>query len=289
MTMTCLSEFRNWENLATFFNSSFTTSLVGALAGAYAGAKAAQKIVERTKERGEYQVQIRNTNAAITLAFIICNAAISLKKQQTKELCDTYFAKKAALEEFWRKRKSGEIQSDTPFEFQADLRSVPVLAVPIDALRSLVYEKLSVSGRPLAIVATLVGALSSLADTIANRNGLIAGFKQLSPPASETVFPALYFGFPYDGCDVNTEYADTMTGMQNFTDDVIFFSNLLCKDLASHGNSVLSKYKSLFKGTLERIHSAELSSEKTAGLIPIDEQYSNWLNGFQVREQDHGA
>lgn len=283
--MTCLPEFISLENLAAISNSAFMTSLVGALAGAYAGAKAAQIITERSKERAEFQAQIRNTNAAITLSFMVCNAAISLKKQQTKELCDTYFKKKAELEGFLQKRKTGEISSDIPFELQADLRIVPIPAVPLDALRSLVYEKLSVSGRPLALVATLAGALSSLANTITNRNGLIASFKQLPPQACDAALPALYFGRPYGEGHVSTEYLDTMTGLQNLTDDVIFFSYLLCKDLATHGNKVLNKFKSQFKGVLEQINAIELSPEKTAGLIPPDEQYSEWLSGFREKEQ----
>ncbi len=80
-----------------------------------------------------------------------------------------------------------------------------------------------------------------------------------------------------------------MTGLQNLTDDVIFFSHLLCKDLTIHGNKVLDKYKSQFKGTLENIHAIELSHEKTAGLIPSDEQYSDWLSGFQTQKQDKNA
>jgi hypothetical protein len=278
--MTCIPEFITWENLATISNSAFTTSLVGALAGAYAGAYAAQKIAERSKERAEFQSQIRNTNAAITLSFMVCNAAISLKKQQTKELCETYFKKLAELERFIQKRKVGEISLDVSFEFQADLRIVPFPAVPIDGLRSLVYEKLSVSGRPLALVPTLVGALSSLAETIENRNSLIASFKQLSPQAREMALPALYFGRPYGEGHVSTEYFDTMTGLKNLTDDVIFFSHLLCEELAAHGNRVLNKFKSQFKGSMEQINAIELSPEKTAGLMPPNEQYSEWLVGF---------
>lgn len=282
--MIYLPEFMSWENLAAISNSAFTTSLVGALAGAYAGAHAAQKIAERSKERAEFQAQIRNTNTAITLSFMVCNAAISLKKQQTKGLCDTYFKKKAELEAFSQKRKAGEISPDIPFEFQADLRSVPFPAVPIDALCSLVYEKLSVSGRPLALVATLAGVLSSLAETIANRNGLIASFKQLSPPARDVALPAQYFGRPYGEGHVSTEYLDTMTGLQNLTDDVIFFSHLLCEDLATHGNKVLDKFKSQFEGVLDQINAIELSPEKTAGLMPHDDQYSEWLSGFRERK-----
>ena len=72
-----------------------------------------------------------------------------------------------------------------------------------------------------------------------------------------------------------------MTGLQNLTDDVIFFSHQLCKDLATHGNKVLDKFKSQFKGVVEQIHATELSPEKTAGLMPPDEQYSEWLSGFR--------
>ena len=75
-----------------------------------------------------------------------------------------------------------------------------------------------------------------------------------------------------------------MTGIQNLTDDVIFFSHLLCKDLATHGNKVLDKFKSQFKRVLEQINAIELSPEKTAGLIPPDEQYSEWLCGFRERK-----
>jgi len=278
--MTCIPEFITWENLAAISNSSFTTSLVGALAGAYAGAYAAQKIAERSKERAEFQSQIRNTNAAITLSFMVCNAAISLKKQQTKVLCETYFKKQAELESLIKKRKLGEISSDVLFEFQADLRIVPIPVVPINGLRALVYEKLSVSGRPIALVPTLDGALSSLAETIENRNSLIASFKQLSPRARDTALPALYFGRPYGDGHVSTEYFDTMTGLKNQTDDVIFFSRLLCEELAEHGNRVLEKFKSQFKGVMDQINAFELSPEKTAGLIPPNEQYSEWLAGF---------
>ena len=96
--------------------------------------------------------------------------------------------------------------------------------------------------------------------------------------------PALYFGRPYGEGHVSTEYLDTMTGLQNLTDDVIFFSHLLCKDLTTHGNKVLGKFKSQFKVVLEQIHAIELLPEKTENLIPSDEQYSEWLSGFRERK-----
>ena len=273
-----LFEFTSWQNLAAITNSAFMTSLIGALAGAYAGAFGAQRISERSKERAEFQAQIRNSNTAITLSFMVCNSMIALKQQQTKVLCDTYFAKRAELAGFLEMRAGGEIPPEAPFDFTAELGSVPFPTVPIDALRSLVYEKLSVSRRPIALVAALTGALSSLAETIENRNGQISKFKNLTPENRQLL--ALYFGLPYAGGHVSTEYPDAMEGLKNLTDDVIFFSHLLCKDLEAHGNEVLYKLRSRFKGVVDQIHPIELSPDRTAGLIPTLEQYSEWISGF---------
>jgi hypothetical protein len=60
-------------------NSNLFTSLIGALAGAFAGAYGGQLIVERSKTRDELLKEMRNTNAAIMLAFGMCNTALSLR------------------------------------------------------------------------------------------------------------------------------------------------------------------------------------------------------------------
>jgi hypothetical protein len=268
-----------WNGLQGIINSAFAISLVGAIAGAYAGAVAAQRISERNKERAEYQVQIRNTNAAITLSFMICNAAIALKKQHTKELCEGYFKQKDELAGVLKQRKANALASDIPFHFQANFQSVPFPAVPIDALSALVYEKLSVSRRPLALVASLSGALSSLGDVIANRDALIAKFKKNLPQERSPLLPALYFGLPYDGGNVSTEYPDTITGLQHLVDDVIYFSQLLCKDLEAHGAKVLGDFMSRFKQVHEQINSI-VDFPDSDGLIPDDGQYAEWLRGF---------
>ena len=284
--MTSLLELMTLETLSVISNSSFTTSLVGALVGAYAGAYAAQKIAERSKVRAEFQAQIRNSNAAITLSFMVCNAAISLKEQQTKGLCDTFFKKRDELECFLKKRDSGEISLDTPFEFEADFRSISLPAFQIDALSSLVYEKLSVTGRPLALVATIAGVISSLDETVTYRNDLISKCKELPQDTRNVMLPALYFGRPYGEGHVSTEYIDSMTNLKTQTDDVIFFSCLLCKDLAMHGEKVLNNFKTQYRGVIEQVNAIEMSPEKTRGLMPPDEQYSEWLSGFREKSGD---
>jgi bifunctional pyridoxal-dependent enzyme with beta-cystathionase and maltose regulon repressor activities len=90
-----------------FFNSNFITSLVGALAGAGAGALAAQHIVERSKLRDELLREMRNTNAAIALAFSVTNTFLALKHQHIKALKENFDKQLAELEDFKQNRQEG--------------------------------------------------------------------------------------------------------------------------------------------------------------------------------------
>lgn len=227
--MNFLTELLSWENLRALLNSGFTTSLVGALAGAYAGATAAQKIAERNKEREQLLTQIRSSNAAIMVAFGICNTGLAMKRQHTKSLHEKFNEQKNGLIEHIRKRESGEINAETLFEFQADLRTLQMPLLPINVLQNLIHEKLSMSGRPLALVATLAGASSSLEDTIRNRNLQIERFKRIPPNQKDSVFPAIYFGLPFGGGHVSTEYADIIDALYRLTDDVIFLASCFVK------------------------------------------------------------
>ena len=155
-------EFFSWHNIAGFLNSNFTAALAGALGGALA----AQRIGDRAKQREALLQEIRSTNAAIMVTFTICNAGLALKKQFVKEIYETYTAKKEGLKEFQRRRAASQQHPNSPFEFQADFRTLQMPVVPTDVLRTQVYESISASGRPLALVAALVGAIASLADTI---------------------------------------------------------------------------------------------------------------------------
>ena len=83
---------------------------------------------------------------------------------------------------------------------------------------------------------------------------------------------------------MDTVYLDSITGLQDLTNDTIFFSHMLCKDLETHGNKVLDKFKAQFKGVIEQIHAIELLPEKTAGLMPSQDRYLQWLSGFRERK-----
>lgn len=268
-------ELFTWQNVVWFLNSNFTTALAGALGGALA----AQRIGDRAKQREALLQEIRNTNAAIIVTFTICNAGLALKKQLVKDIYDSYTAKKAALTEFHRRRAAGEQPADLPFEFKADLRTLQMPVVPIDVLRTQVYENISATGRPLALVAALVGAVASLAETIKKRNALIERFRSLGP-AGAAHLPAFYFGLPYGPGHVNTEFSDTVDALRSQTDDVIFFCELMGNDLMGHGNRILDQYGNVGKVKKEKIVSVDFTEPRRQGLMPDAANYADWLKGF---------
>lgn len=268
-------ELFQWQNISTFLNSNFTA----ALAGAFAGAMAAQRIGDRAKQRDMLVREIRSTNAAIVVSFTVCNAGLALKKQFVKEIYKTYMAKKAELEELHRRRAAGQQPANQPFEFQADFRTLQMPLVPIDILRTQVYESISATGRPLALVGALSGAVDSLADTIQKRNALIQQFRALGT-AGEAQLPAFYFGLPYGPGHVSTEFSDTVESLHTLTDDVIFFSELLGKDLMEHGNGIINQYRKIAKVKKEKISALNFAEPHKEGLMPDAANYTDWFKAF---------
>ncbi len=274
-----LPSWLSWDSLGVVFNSAFMTSLVGALAGAFAGARAAQRIAERTKESDNLLGQLRATNAAMTVAYTICNSFIQLKKQHIQALHAGFNTQLAALQEFHRKRNAKEIPPEQPFEFLADLRSVQLPLMPIEVLQRLVFDKLSVAGRPLALAATIAGTIDTVKALMEKRAELITQFRAI-PPGGQAMTVALYFGLPYGDGRVSTEYKDTLEGLFNQVDNGIFFSELLCKDLKAFGDETLGKYKKLSKKTTERVTEIDFDLAKKEGLMPDESQFTDWLRGF---------
>lgn len=274
-----LADITTWEAGKSFANSAFITALIGSLAGAFAGAIAAQRIAERSKHREELLREIRNTNAAIAVAFGICNSLLALKKQHVKGLKARFDTQKIELEEFQKKRKTGEIQGNAPFIFRADLRTLQAQSLPTDTLRAVVFERLSLVGRPLNLVMTLTQTAQSLGESLEKRNSLIEGYKSEFAQNAQDLVPR-YFGLPYDGSHVNLDYPGTIEAISNQTDDGIFFSNLLCKDLYIHGSQLLDVYKKKFKKDPPRISEVDFSAATAAGLMPDEKDYRDWVTAF---------
>jgi len=225
---------------------------------------------------------INKTNAAIMVAFGICNSALAMKKQFVKGLKERFEAQKIELQQFKAKRDAGEIGRDVPFEFQADLQTFQVPALPMDILQALAFEKLALSGRSLSLVTTLIQTIGGLSGSIENRNELISGYKAESFDSRQLV--PLYFGLPYGGGHVNLDYPATLDAISRLTDDIIFFAQLLCNDLREHGEGVRAKFKAKFGKVAPTVRVVDFKQASDAGLMPNETNYVDWINAFKKPE-----
>ncbi|MDY0884316.1 hypothetical protein ACFPL7_00990 [Dongia soli] len=256
----------NW--LWNLSNSNFFTALVGAFAGAYG----AQAIVERAGRKKRLLEEIRNTNAAIVVACSITNTFCALKSQHVKGLKENLDAQRKELEIFKQARKQGAVAPEEAFYFQADFQSLPVVQVPIDVLRNLLFEKLSLVGRPLSIVAVLSQTIDSVIGAIERRNRIIDECKRRAPiPINELV--PLYFGLPNKDGHVDMTYSETVSAIYSHTDDCIFFSHLLGEDLEKHGKRLAKVYGS----KAPRIEKTAFTNAERKALLPDPSLYSDWM------------
>ncbi|MFZ1960036.1 MAG: hypothetical protein WAU63_02125 [Methylovirgula sp.] len=254
----------------SFFNSVFFIATVGSLAGAFGGAWGAQRIAERSKDRAELLKELRNTNAAIVVAFSICNTLISAKKQHVK-----------SLKENFEKARSDLIESQTRggiFAFQADFRTLPEIDLPLAILQAQIFEKLSLEGRGLMLMTTLVQSVGGLNAAILRRNQLIELYKRNSLP--RPVLPSLYFGLAQNDGHIDQEYPDLISAIYTQNDDSIFFSQLLCNDLIEHGEKIFGSYEKQFGNGAPRISKPDFSKAEKAELMPPTGNYTDWLNMF---------
>ena len=263
----------SWDNIKSFLNSNFTA----ALAGAFFGALAAQRIGARAKQREELLSDIRSTNAAIMLAFIFCNAGLALKKQLVKEIYDRYIATRTALNAHIQRHSAAKWQST--FEFQADLRAVQMPLLPLEVLRVQIFEKGSVTGRPLAVTAALIGSVEALAEILTKRTELIEQIRALSEGNDQSWW-AMYFGLPYADGRLSEEFPDTVESMYRLTDDIIFFGELLASDLMTHGKNLVERRGK--RGRFERHKESfvDFAKARKEGLMPDAANYADWLKGF---------
>lgn len=269
----------HWQDIKDFFNSIFFTAIAGSLAGAFAGAYGGQRIVERGKNREELLKEMRNTNAATMLAFSICNSLLAMKSQHIKALKENFDRQKAELLDHQSKRASGQIGKEVIFEFQADFQTLSIPSLPIVILQNQIFEKLSLTGRPLILLTTLNQTLDSLKASLEKRNQLIESYKASSPITEEILVP-LYFGLPYKGGHINQDYPATIDAIYSQTNDGIFFSCLLCKDLVSHGEKTASQYDTNYKKRNITINKPDFSKAEKADLMPKDEDYADWFKMF---------
>lgn len=264
-------------------NSNLLIAFVGGFAGAIGGALGAQRISERTRRREERLKELRYTNAAIMVAHTICEAALALKKQHVQPMRQSYLKSKADLEAFTATRDARQLTADAQFHVQLDLRTYPAPIVPIKSLKHIMFQELSVVGRPLALVAVIEQSLIGLTTAIEKRAQLIQRFGTGDIP--EKIRANYYFGLPLQGGHVNQEFPDLVEAIYSYVDDLAFFSSQLCSDLMKHGAKVREALMRKRPKQVPYVSEVDFAGPLKSGLIPPDSQYRDWLNAFVERSK----
>lgn len=272
-----LALLAQWMGNNKFINSNFVTAILGSLAGAFAGAYGAQRIAERAKFRDQLLKEMRVTNTVITLSFGIANSLLALKKQHVMPLIKDFDTEKAAFFEFDTKFKQGLISRTSEYHFRANLMSLSLQHLPVDILQKEIFEKLSLSGRPISLATTLSQTLHNLQSSLAGRNQQIESYKANGITAEK------YFGLPNNG-QVDEMYSSLMKAIYMQTDEGIFYSHLLCQDMNKHGKDLLKRFNKHFKNGAPTISNVDFSASEIEGLMPDAKNFSDWFTAF--REKD---
>jgi hypothetical protein len=79
---------------------------------------------------------------------------------------------------------------------------------------------------------------------------------------------------------VNRDYASAIDATYGYTDDAIFFSQLLCQDLNEHGSTLLAGFKKRFRGNAVKVNKPNFAKAQKAGLMPSDDVYADCTSAF---------
>lgn len=266
-----------WEPAKAFLNSSFFTSLTGSLAGAVGGAWGAQRLVERSKFKEESTAQIQRINGAIALAYGVFNDFASLKKQFAKPLKEKFERQLLESNRLEALLASGQKPS-SQLVVELDFRTVTPLQSPVEALQEHIFNKLSLTGRPLNLSVAIAQTAHNLRVSIERRNALIEEYKERSLEQSEDL-SIRYFGRPDRNGHTNRDYPDALMAICNLTDDGMFYSKRLCEDLTKEGNQIAGRMKDKLKEA-PRVTSVIFSTAELSVLLPDESGYSDWNTNF---------
>lgn len=254
-------------------NSSFLSAIVGALAGTFGSVY----IIERIKNRRSILEEIRNTNAAIMIVFGITNLYFGIKNQHVISMYEKY---QKSREEVLDKIKSAKgNQNIKEIRFHADLQALEPLPINLDSLEKLIFERISLNGRPLAAFSALFLSMNTLNAMLNKRNSLLNTYRTNPPrnPEESKKLVDSYFGFIDEYGNGDGTFQSLTEGVYRHTDDCIFFSMLLIKDLVARGLELKKSYGR----NAPKVNSPKFDSDKTQKLIPKAEEYEDWANAFE--------
>jgi len=226
------------KSIWDFLNQNFFTALAGAFAGAYG----AHFIAKNSQIHRELIAEIRDTNRAIVMSFNICNSMLALKNQHVHEIVTNYFDDRKKAADIYQRNLAGMESTGDPLHCSLDFKLLTPMDLAPDMLERQIFEKLSISGRPLRLVYELKQYVHFLNEAISQRNEMISSYREIISPGDNTPFLLFkYFGFKGERDSVDEEYRDVVEAIGEYTDNLIIFSAMICKDLEEYGANLKEK------------------------------------------------
>ncbi|MGO4683551.1 hypothetical protein [Hyphomicrobium sp. 2TAF46] len=248
-----------------------------AFAAAFAGAWGAQNIAERRKRHVDLTAELRETNAAVALAATVFSVLTNMKEQHIACLRGNFHLTKRAVE-FQRRIPKDQQQ---PFDVRFDMRTISLPSMPIDRLRSIVFERITITGRGIQLASMLMLQVEELKISCSRRNELIAGFRELS---KQQVIER-YFGFRDADGNTDENYPNAVEAMYFENDCAMFFSWLLCRDLSRHSKSIARSLRRWPWQKIKNVHYASFAPAEEKGLMPPFEGFNDWTGYKRERPQ----
>lgn len=267
------SSLRVW--LENQDSSPVWLTLIGAVFSSFAGAYGAQYLAGKTKKQEDFTSEIRSVNSAIILSYNICNTMYGIKDQQSQILKNSFDKQRSDLEKAKKAYAEGKLPADYIFKFDADYKVMMVPALPISRLLQLVFEKMNATDKILGAVSVLEQTIVSLNEVVIRHTEMIKFIKENAADDPEEM-AHLYFGLEADDGNQDSRHAQCVEAIYGYTNDIIFYSSELCKDLNKYGQGCLKK----FKNKKIKINNPNFSIAESRGLAPSREEYRHWLRSF---------
>jgi hypothetical protein len=268
--MSILSEFLNshapQNGWGTFFTAAF-----GAFAGAFAASRAHDK---RT-----IVAELNALNAAHELAVATANIILALKRQHIVRLKENFESIRASYANHQTMRKAGT--QSAPFHFTADMQFLTLPATPHVALEKMIFEKTLARGRGLAALVTLVGSIDGLAISIKARNELVEDRRTAKWNDQERL--EFFLGLKTGAGIIDERFPSNIEAIIAQTDFCIFYAKTLATDLAQYANNLRRRQSWFYRLRVPKIEQTNWSYPEKMGLMPKDDDYRDWLRGFQPR------
>lgn len=239
-----------------------------AFAAAFAGAWGAQNITERRKHQLDLTAELRETNAAVAIAATLFTVFANLKEQHIATLRGDFHLAKRAVE-FQRKLPKDQ---QGRLEVRFDMRTITLPSMPVDRLRSIVFERITITGRGIQLASMLMLQIEELRISCARRNDFISEFRTLDKQRQIN----RYFGFRDAHGNTDENYLNAVEAIYFENDCAMFFSWLLCRDLSRHSKSIARSLRRWPWQKIKNVHYANFVPAEEKGLMPPFEGFNDW-------------